>query len=144
MSIYVTGTFLLIGADMEPAVVALTKVAHDGLNDGLRVAALYGKEDARARVYRQVFGMPAQYAVPCWSVEAMTAIATGYVGPHADRVKGLAARIALGQPYGADETGAGNGKDPRGGQKAKLVPEKPRKPPGGAAADLLFANTRAR
>lgn len=146
MTIMTTGTFLLIGDAMEPAVMTLTKTRHDALNSGLAVAAKYGQPGARERVYQSIFGVPALYAIPCWSVEAMTAIATQYAGPHADRVKPMAARIALGQPFGADEQGPpkGTGKGPRGGQKAKLIPEPPRRPPGGAAADLFAKAGAAR
>lgn len=146
------GTFLLIGADIEPRVAILGTSAHEALMQGLAVVSKYQRDDERGKdmrsdQYSRAFGVKGvQYAVPAWSRECMTAIAKDYRGPHEQRVRWLAAKIALGETFGADEWDAfkdgkgGNGRGPRGGQKAKLVPEKPRRPPGGAAAELLFGD----
>jgi hypothetical protein len=137
----IAGTYLLIGSTIEPQVHMLTAAQDKSLSEGLAIAAKYERTDARARLYKQTFRVAADYAIPAWSTEAMTAIALNYTGPDAARVKALAARLALGETYGADEPGKGPtspGKGPKGGQPALLDPVKPKpKRPGGAAAPIL-------
>lgn len=144
MNIY--GAFLLFGPELPPCVVAITDTQKARLDAQLAVASKHGKASLRHDAYRLVFGVPAHWAVPCWKREAMEAIATEYVGEFQDKVRGLAACIALGKPYGGPESGETQGKGKRDdrGQRARLEPVKPRKPSGGNkvqpsnAQELMF------
>lgn len=135
MKIY--GTFLLLGPGIDPQVVALSDTGLRDFNSRLEIATKHEKDSSRHEAYRLTFGVRAHYAIPCWSVEAMTKLATEYKGENEKQVRGLAARIALGQPYGGPEPGARSG-ETDGGQRAPIDPvkPKPRKPSGGNAAPL--------
>ena len=158
------GTFLLIGSTIDPQIHGLTPLQHKSLIEGLSITSRYERDSEhgqsmRADVYKKTFGVAAEYAIPAWSDEAMTAVATGYVGPKQDAVRGLAAcivtRTIIGPNYGCDAfdfelvkgewvktpRADGKGPGPKGGRKAKLTPDKPApKHPGGTAARLLFGD----
>ena len=135
----VMNSFLCIGPEIEACVILLTSVERKALDDGLRVAAKYQSERGRLEVYRSVFGVACHAAVPCWSDQAMAAIAKGYVGNDQKRVRGFAACILTGTPYGGPERWWEQRGDDNGGGKAKLEPPQPVKPrPGGAAAKLVY------
>lgn len=135
------GAFLCFGANAEPGVVLLGMSEMEFMHAKMAIAETRCKDvaTARANVYAQYFGKGVEYAVPCWSQEAMIAIAQDYKGPHSERIRGLAACIALGKTYGAD----GNQDGPKGGQDAPIDPVKPKptKPRGGARMKVDAAVT---
>lgn len=147
----VPGAFLVFGPQCPPAVVLLEQTRLDRLNRQISIAAKHGKDSLRHDAYQAAFRLPAQWAVPCWVPGSMERLATEYTGEHQDRVRGLAACIATGTPYGGPEPGEAP-KGGNGGQKAPTDPAKPkpRKPSGGNAAKpqtaaeaLLFGGAQA-
>ncbi len=121
--------FLVFGISVEPATVLIDDMAYARLLDSERIAAKHGKESLRHDAYRRAFGLDVQFAFPCWIDAAMTYLATQYKGEHERKVRGLAACVVTGTPYGGSE---GSSK-PEGGQPSLIDPvkPKPRKPNGG-------------
>jgi hypothetical protein len=132
MQIY--GSFLIFGADRAPEVHLLGETRMAWFSDRCDMASKNARdpEQARRAIYAEVFGAGAEYAIPCWNAEAMTLIGTQYTGPHQQRVRFLAAAIALGKPYGGPEPGE-KSDGPSGGTRERVpVKPKPSRPQGGA------------
>lgn len=85
----------------------------------LGIAAKRESEEARTYAMRTYFGENVDYAIPCWSDGAMEAVAQEYEGPDMERIRGLAACIATGTPYGGHE-----GDSDGGGYRVPLSPPK--------------------
>ncbi len=126
----IRGAFLCFGATVDPRVILLGSAAMAFMGEKMKIAETRCRDiaESRARVYGEYFGKGVQYAIPCWSQEAMIAIAQGYQGAHSDRIRQIAACIALGKTYGADGSPGG----PKGGQPARIDTVKPKRPSGGA------------
>jgi hypothetical protein len=91
----------------------------------------------RQRAYLQAFGAPATYAFSVSNPAMLEWLVSGeFTGPHHEQVAAAAALLALGQPLPTDEPDDGPS-GPSGGTKARLQPEPPRRPPGGAKAEAL-------
>lgn len=125
------GTFLVFGIDFAPQVHMLDTQMFKYLNQ--RLDAPLERDAVRKEIYEAIFGMGAQYALPCWSRECMAAIGLDkmkwFKSPHAPEVKRIAACIAIGQPYSLD---GGDGDD--GNSYDRLPPKKPIKPAPAAAS----------
>jgi hypothetical protein len=126
--------FIVWGKDREPERVLMNQTRKEFFDDKCRIAANVTRdgEQVRARVYSDIFGTGAEFAVLC-SKESMAQLATGYPkdAPHAQKLKYMAACVAMGKVHGAGQ----DGKGPEGGQKAPIDPVKPKptRPNGGAA-----------
>lgn len=133
-------TFLCISTNLEPEVHALSAGDFDKFNERMRIADKRQSAPARQQAFRVTFGKAFDYAIPCWSQEAMERLALDYKGVHAERVCHLAASIALGETYGADE--GATPPDVDGGTKVMAAPKPTPKRPGGAAVSLsdMFAS----
>ena len=81
----------------------------------------------RAQVYRRVFGSETINALPAGCAQALIAYAEHYQGLHAEQVKGIAACILTGTPFGPD------GDNGEGGTREPQTPKRPRSG-GGARA----------
>lgn len=92
------GCYVLIGN--SPPVAVLLSIGQDKLySDRCSVSGM-------AKANTCTFGADVASAVPC-SAEAMEFIALNYQGLHADAVKAMCARIALGLPIGGDTDSSG-------------------------------------
>lgn len=124
------GSFLLLGSEIEPQVHVLSPDRCAALDAGLTLATKYenDRRNYRREVFKSVFGVPADYAVPAWSYDAMVSIATDYKGPGEQRARWLAACIVLGRTF--DDSGSDTGYRPPN------VPPSPVGPrPGGATVE---------
>jgi hypothetical protein len=124
--------FVVFGALRAPEAHLITDEALRAFEERLSIAERRTRDPAQARtlVYAATFGPGADYARPC-TAGAMEFMALQYVGPHADLLKALCARILLGQPIGGD---AQQPRGSDGGIKEKAPTRAPVKPrPGGAA-----------
>ena len=108
-------TFLIWGARRAPEVHILTCDAADRY--WRHIIHCHDAEFATACA----FGEHTEYAVPCVQ-QAMEELALSYDGLHHDRIRYLAACLALGKPIDPE---------PDGGRHAILTPEPPRFPPTG-------------
>lgn len=119
------GTFLVFGKDYAPEVHMLNQQTLTFLNQRLESPA--DRDNVRRTTYRHIFGIGAEYALPCWSRECMAAIGIDkmkwFKSPHAAEVKRIAACIALGKPYTLDE-----GKRDDGNAYDRMPEDKPIKP----------------
>ena len=120
--------FVVVGEAMPPQVHLLSDSARSLMDDRLRIA---DSDRKRHAAYAATFGQGAQVALPAWSSDCMAAVAQHYTGPHQVALRGLCAAIALGKPYGFDDSGDDRPSD--GGEKVPRRPRKPR-PTGGAPA----------
>lgn len=115
------GSYVVIGAK-APIAHILGADQEALFQDRSRVVGL-------TKAVKYQFGNDAVAALPT-TRECMEFIALNFVGPHQEAVRGMCAKIALGQPLS-------DGKDiTEGGTHAKLDPPKPRKPSPSAKVAL--------
>jgi len=117
----IASTFLVVGPDRAPEVHALAPAERNALDARLALAAKRDRDPAD--VYAQAFGRGAQWAFLA-TPERLEWLATEYTGPHRETVRGLAACLATGTPYGGPDPSDG----PRGGAGDRL-PDGPRPGP---------------
>lgn len=102
-------TFIAVGPEHPPTVHVLPPAERAALDARLLLAARRNSEPARLEAYRLTFGAGARWI---FAPEPVTLewLAVEYAGPFRDAVRGLAACLATGTPYGPDDTGpAGDG-----------------------------------
>jgi hypothetical protein len=122
-----SGSYVLIGED-APRAVILFDSGDKLYRDRIGVAGI-----AKANAY--TFGERVASAVPC-TEQAMQFVALNFQGAHADAVKALCARIALGLPVAGDTGDA----PPDGGTRIPRVQGPiPRSPLRGLAIPDLCA-----
>lgn len=140
------GTFIVFGTERAPEVHMLGKTQMNYFDEGCRIARCRSSdpEQARTRVYEEIFGKGAEIALPAWMLQTLEFVVENYEGPHAERVIELAKHLACSVPYGPDEKRPGEG-GVDGGQKVPIDPVKPRprKPSGGAQAKVSRSEQRA-
>lgn len=121
------GTYLVFGPMHAPEVHIVSKSDQESYWERLRMAdGMQDKEAAVRFAMKAAFKAPdATYALPAWSIECMQTIATEYQGPHMIAVRGIAAAIALGRPFGQDARDKG-GKDQDGGERVEPKPKAPK------------------
>lgn len=117
----IASTFLVVGPDRAPEVHALAPAERASLDARLALAAKRGRDPADA--YAPTFGAGIRWAFLA-APPMLEWLATEYAGPHRDAVRGLAACLATGTPYGGPDAGDG----PRGGAGDRL-PTGPRPGP---------------
>jgi hypothetical protein len=134
------GSYLVLSETLPPCTVLISASAVRLLNDQVRIAEKHGKDSLKLQAYRQAFGLDAAVAFPCWIDECMAAVVANYKGAHEKAVRGLAACIVTGTPYGGEDWKGSpkSGKGGDGGQKVKQPRPQPVKPSGGSGAELLF------
>ena len=122
--------FLVWSAKGSPLVHILTPEQAES-----RLRTMVDNGDYCANLFS--FGFECDYAVPV-NTEAMELFAMHYTGQWQDRMRYIAACLALGQPIEPPE-------DPEGGSRAALIPEPPVQPPSGdrAVSALRDATVRA-
>lgn len=102
-------TFLAVGPEHPPTVHILAPAERAALDARLALAARRDSEPARLEAYRLTFGPGTRWAFEA-GPESLAWLATDYTGPFRGAVRGLAACLATGTPFGPDDTGpAGNG-----------------------------------
>lgn len=102
-------TFLAVGPDAAPTVHVLAPAERAALDARLRLASRRDCEASRLEAYRLSFGAGVRWAF-CLTPASAAGLAEAYSGPFRDAVRGLAACLATGTPYGPDDTGGpGNG-----------------------------------
>lgn len=127
-------TFLAVGPDAGPTVHVLAPAERAALDARLALAARRDSEAARLEAYRLTFGLGVRWVFPA-GPETLDWLALSYDGPHRDAVRGLAACLATGTPFGPD-SGADSG--PSGGERVPADPKPaPRSPAGRAPVDAL-------
>jgi hypothetical protein len=136
--------FIVWGKDRAPGRVLMNQTRKEYFDDRCRIAAGVSRdsETVRAKVYRDMFGAGAEFAVLCTKA-SMARLATEYAkdAPYSPQLRYMAACVALGRVHGAGQDG--NGAD--GGQQAPIDPVKPRpKRPGGASAKDARAERQIR
>jgi hypothetical protein len=126
---------------MEPGLFWLTAEQMESFAQGARIAreAPRDVEMYLSQVFGQTFAKGAQAAIPAWSADALEMIATRYDGPHAARIKYMAACLALGRPI---EPPGGDGKGNGGGEKIPADPA-PKPRPGSPAKVRQLAGVRS-
>jgi hypothetical protein len=125
-------TFIALGPEVEPRV---TTIAPHSWNHYLEATALGNQRQSpkfRDHVLAEVFGKGITTIIPAWVDAALTDIVEGYAGPHADRVKQLAAVILLRESFERPTAEATKPADKprgvtRGGKRVAIVP--PTTPP---------------
>ncbi len=127
---------MLLRASLPPSEVILAVGEHELYRD--RMAVCGDSTRAREQVYKLHFGDGILEALPAWSMRVMTQLATTYEGPFKLEVRGMAACIVSGVPYGHDGEGKHDG---GGGHKVALIPEPTLQPSGGAEVPLFDFNS---
>jgi hypothetical protein len=123
----IKGAFVIIG-NKAPVAVLLSADRYTMYMDRVSVVGF-------DKATHYTFGHDATAALPC-TAECMEFVALNYTGAHADDVRRLCARIALGEPIG-------DGKDygeQDGGQHARIDAPKPMPSPSGMTAQNLPAS----
>ena len=121
----VPGQFICL-TELEAFVSLLNHSQNDLLWKALSLAEdAIRREESRQYVFRQVFGADVIGILPASTTEALYAYAEHYDGLHKEKVRGIAACILTGTPFGHD-----------GGSKVS-PPNNPVKPqPGGTAVQI--------
>lgn len=140
------GSYLVFGPSMEPGLFWLTADQMESFAQGVRIAreAPTNVEMYLSQIFGSTFAKGALAAIPAWSPEALEMIATRYEGPHAARVRYMAAALALGRPI--EPLGGDPGKGSDGGEKVPQ-PKGPKGPKGGPVRQVAphaFIETGAR
>lgn len=130
------GSYLVFGPSMEPGLFWLTADQMESFAQGVRIArdAPTNPEMYVAQIFGSTFEKGAMAAIPAWSAEALEMIATRYEGPHAARVKYMAAALALGKPIEPPGGDPGKGS---GGEKVPADPGPKPRPSSPAKARQL-------
>jgi len=116
----IASTFLVVGPERAPEVHALAPAERASLDARIALAAKRGRDPADA--YALAFGSGMRWAFLA-TAPMLEWLASEYSGPHRETVRGLAACLATGTPYGGPDDGG-----PRGGAGDRL-PDGPRPGP---------------
>lgn len=109
---------MVIGAQRAPFACLIAAASYAAYQDRISVVGF-------DKATRFQFGNDAVAALPS-TADCMEFIALNYVGPWQQEVRGLCAKVALGEPIG----NGSEGDDTDGGSKAALVPVQPKSPSG--------------
>lgn len=131
----IASTFLAVGPDAAPTVHILGPAERAALDARLALATRRASEPARLEAYRIAFGPGVRWAFEA-GPQSLAWLATEYAGPFRDAVRGLAACLATGTPYGPDPDAG-----PNPGGAGDRLPSGPR--PGPAPDRLPAADPLA-
>lgn len=127
------GQFIAVTADAV-SVHVLDETRLGAFYQGLGVCHRSRDPEAAAlRVLASVFGKGTLLALPAFGAEGVAFLAEQYDGPQVEAVRGIAACILTGEPFGPRDD------DESGGERAPLKPVSPAPagPSGATFADLL-------
>ena len=122
-------TFLAVGIDAAPTVHTLAPAERAAFDARLALASRRGSDAARLEAYRITFGPGVRWAFPAGPA-MLNWLALSYDGPHRDAVRGLAACLATGTPFGPD---SGPDSGPSWGDRVPVGPKPAPRSPAGRA-----------
>lgn len=88
------GAFVVCGGADAPSLHFLSPAEQAAHYERDRLA---WTPNGKRQALRLTFGVDALYALPAWSADCMTFMATRYTGDDADAVRGMCAALALGR-----------------------------------------------
>ena len=118
----IRGAFVVVGPGKQPLPVLLGETQLMRFEDRAQIVGL-------DKAVPYTFGAGYVNAIPC-TTACMEFIALNYVGPDAEQIKAICARIALGKPLGGDAPPDG------GGSKDRMPKPKPA-PKGPSQAEAM-------
>ena len=130
-----SGQFLVVAPDAV-TVHVLTLDGTRTYYDGMTIAEQCTRRDVAVdHVYRSTFGIKGViHALPAFNADALTYYTEHYDGPQQDAVRGLAACILTGVPFGPDKPNP----DPLDGTPDRIPPRPPvPSSPNAAQEELL-------